>query len=121
MAAYGSYGLEESAQDGELEERVERHFLHKTGCNARWERWVEECGAAAAAAVRGGGAWLACRERACRRAAQWQRRHGCVRRRCMAGLPCGELCVALGGGLVKDVIANARRRRPVTALQVRTL
>ena len=53
MAAYGSYGLEESAQDGELEERVERHFLHKTGCNARWERWVEECGAAAAAAVRG--------------------------------------------------------------------
>ena len=27
MAAYGSYGLEESAQDREFEERVERHFL----------------------------------------------------------------------------------------------
>ena len=30
----------------------------------RWERWVEECGSAAAAAVRGGGAWLACLWRA---------------------------------------------------------
>ena len=29
--AYGSYGLKESAQDRELEERVERHFL----CTAR--------------------------------------------------------------------------------------
>ena len=27
VAAYGSYGLEESAQERELEERVERHFL----------------------------------------------------------------------------------------------
>ena len=51
--AYGSYGLKESAQDRELEERVERHFLctarpsqfgHETGCNALregapvWER-----------------------------------------------------------------------------------
>ena len=31
LAAYGSSGLEESAQDGDLEERVERHVICARG------------------------------------------------------------------------------------------
>ena len=44
LAAYGSSGLEESAQDGDLEERVERHII-----------WAQASGTVAS--VLAGGWW----------------------------------------------------------------
>ena len=73
MAAYGSYGLEESAQDGELEERVERHVVCarasrqasvRAGVRLVWARGLVpqgwECGERAGVSVslRGGVARL---------------------------------------------------------------
>ena len=71
--AYGSYGLKESAQDRELEERVERHFLctarpsqfgHETGCNALREGALVRERASRSVARRrrrAAEAWRACR------------------------------------------------------------